>query len=120
MREGDTRDFDQSLLLAFRSKNGLFDPLGPSWLAEVMRDITALGSFTVLGLVTFSVAGFLMLTRKRHAAGIVVLSITSGTLVSSLLKWLFARPVLTSYRTRRWSTRKAFPAVTRCSRPWCT
>ena len=92
MREGDTRDFDEFLLLAFRSKTGLFEPLGPSWLAEVMRDITALGSFTVLGLVTFSVAGFLMLTRKRHAAGIVVLSITSGTLVSSLLKWLFARP----------------------------
>lgn len=92
MREGDTRDFDQILLLAFRSKTGLFEPLGPSWLAEVMRDITALGSFTVLGLVTFSVAGFLMLTQKRHAAGIVVLSITSGTLVSSLLKWLFARP----------------------------
>lgn len=92
MREGDTRDFDQFLLLAFRSKTGLFEPLGPTWLAEVMRDITALGSFTVLGLVTFSVTGFLMLTRKRHAAGIVVLSITSGTLVSSLLKWFFARP----------------------------
>ena len=92
MREGDTRDFDHFLLLAFRSKTGLFEPLGPAWLAEVMRDITALGSFTVLGLVTFSVAGFLMLTRKRHAAGIVVLSIASGTLVSSLLKWLFARP----------------------------
>lgn len=92
MREGDTRDFDHFLLLAFRNKNGLFESLGPSWLAEVMRDITALGSFTVLGLVTFSVAVFLMLTQKRHAAWIVVLSITSGTLVSSLLKWFFARP----------------------------
>ena len=92
MREGETRDFDQFLLLAFRSKTDLYEPLGPSWLVEVMRDITALGSFTVLGLVTFSVAGFLMLTQKRHAAGIVVLSIISGTLVSSVLKWLFARP----------------------------
>lgn len=92
MREGDTLSFDQSVLLAFRSNTGLYEPLGPPWLLEVMRDITALGSFTVLGLVTFSVAGFLMLTRKRHAAGIVVLSITSGTLVSSLLKWFFARP----------------------------
>ena len=92
MREGDMRDFDQFLLLVFRSKTGLLEPLGPAWLAEVMRDITALGGFTVLGLVTFSVAGFLMLTRKRHAAGIVVLSIVSGTLVSSLLKWFFARP----------------------------
>jgi len=92
VREGDTRDFDQFLLLAFRSKTGLYEPLGPSWLTEVMRDITALGSFTVLGLVTFSVAGFLMLTQKRHAAGMVVLAVTSGTLVSSVLKWLFARP----------------------------
>ena len=92
MHEGETLGFDKSVLLAFRSKTGLFEPLGPPWLLEVMRDITALGSFTVLGLVTISVAGFLMLTRKRHAAGIVVLSITSGTLVSSLLKWFFARP----------------------------
>lgn len=92
MREGETRDFDQFLLLAFRSKTGLYEPLGPPWLAEMMRDITALGSFTVLGLVTFSVAGFLMLTRKRHAAWTVVLAVTSGTLVSTVLKWLFARP----------------------------
>ena len=92
MREGETRDFDQFLLLAFRSKTGLYEPLGPPWLAEMMRDITALGSFTVLGLVTFSVAGFLMLTHKRHAAWTVVLAVTSGTLVSTVLKWLFARP----------------------------
>lgn len=92
MVEGDTHDFDKFLLLAFRSQTGLFEPLGPSWLAEVMRDITALGSFTVLGLLTFSVAGFLMLTRKRHAAAIVMLSITSGILLSNLLKWVFARP----------------------------
>lgn len=92
MREGETRDFDQFLLLAFRSKTGLYEPLGPPWLAEMMRDITALGGFTVLGLVTFSVAGFLLLTRKQHAAWTVVLAVTSGTLVSTGLKWMFARP----------------------------
>lgn len=92
MVEGDTQDFDKLLLLAFRSQTGLFEPLGPSWLAEVMRDITALGSFTVLGLLTLSVTGFLILTRKRHAAAIVLLSIISGTILSNLLKWIFARP----------------------------
>lgn len=92
MMEGDTTDFDTMLLLAFRDASDRANLLGPAWLEVIMRDFTALGGVAVLTTVTVLVAGFLFLTRKRHAAWMVVLSVVSGVMLSSLLKWVFARP----------------------------
>lgn len=92
MHEGDTRALDRLLLMAFRDKGNLSDPVGPPWVEEMMRDFTALGSFAVLLTLTLTVTGFLVLTRKRHAAWMVLVSVTGGMLVSNLLKWGFARP----------------------------
>lgn len=41
--EGDTRIVDRALLLALRSPTDLADPIGPPWLEEMGRDLTALG-----------------------------------------------------------------------------
>ena len=92
MSEGDTRAFDEFILLAFRDKSDLSDAIGPHWLEELMRDFTALGGVGVLVAITLMVVGFLILTRKKHVAWMVVLSVTGGTLLSNLLKWGFARP----------------------------
>ena len=46
--EGDATKFDQTILLFFRSVNDLSDPIGPPWVEEMARDITALGSYAVL------------------------------------------------------------------------
>ncbi|OGB26122.1 MAG: hypothetical protein A3I66_13670 [Burkholderiales bacterium RIFCSPLOWO2_02_FULL_57_36] len=89
--EGDTRTFDEFVLLAFRSQADLSDPIGPGWLEEVMRDFTALGSSTVLASITLAVAGYLVLIRKRRVAMMVAGGVASGTLLSSLLKWGFSR-----------------------------
>jgi undecaprenyl-diphosphatase len=94
--EGDTRTFDEFILLAFRDQANLSDPLGPPWLEEMMRDFTALGGIAVLTAITLTVVGFLVLVHKRHAAMLVGGSVLSGVLLSSLLKWAFdrARPDL--------------------------
>lgn len=92
MHEDDTRAFDIRLLMVFRNPTELSDPVGPPWFEEMMRDFTALGSFAVLLTVTLATFGFLVLTQKRHAAWMVLGSVTSGMLVSNLLKWGFARP----------------------------
>lgn len=92
MSEGDTRDFDRILLLAFREPGNLSDPIGPRWFEEVMRDFTALGGTAVLAAVVLAVVGFLILTRKRHFALMVALSVFAGMGLSSLLKLAFARP----------------------------
>ncbi|WP_052763980.1 phosphatase PAP2 family protein [Microvirga massiliensis] len=90
--EGDTRAFDEAVLLALRSSGDLSDPIGPVWLEEMMRDFTALGGTGVLAMLTVAVAGFLLMTRKSHAAAMILVSVVSGVVLSSLLKWGFARP----------------------------
>ena len=44
MLEGDATKFDERILLFFRSANDVSDPVGPPWMEEIARDITALGS----------------------------------------------------------------------------
>lgn len=92
VREGEMDQFDRMILLAFRNPADLSDPLGPRWVEEMMRDFTGLGSMAVLWTIAAMVVGFLFLTRKRQSAWVVILSLTSGVAISSLLKWLFARP----------------------------
>lgn len=90
--EGETRAFDEWLLLGLRSAADPSDPLGPRWLEELMRDFTALGGMGVLTLLTLAVAGFLVLTGKRRAAATVGVAVVGGLLLSHALKWGFARP----------------------------
>jgi undecaprenyl-diphosphatase len=96
MSEGDTLAFDRTILLALRDSADNFKPKGPAWLQTVALDITALGGPVVLTLVTFIIAGYLLVCRKPRAAALVALSIGSGMLVSTLLKDSFdrARPDL--------------------------
>ena len=90
--EGDTHAFDERILLALRSASNPSDPLGPGWLEELMRDLTALGSTGLLTIITLAVAGFLALDRKTHAALFVLLAVGGGVLLSTLLKIGFDRP----------------------------
>jgi undecaprenyl-diphosphatase len=92
VREQETQHFDERVLLSLRSPEDVREPLGPPWLAEVARDVTALGSVAVLALVVGAVSGFLLLVRRWRTLGLVVGSTLGGTLVNALLKRLFARP----------------------------
>lgn len=90
--EGETRVFDERLLLALRTSAELSDPVGPRWVEEMMRDITALGSTAVLTLMVLVVSGFLLLTRKRRSAYAVLLAVVSGVVVSQATKFVYGRP----------------------------
>jgi len=83
---------DREILVALRDPGNLSDPIGPAWVEESMRDITALGGTTVLTLLTLAVLAFLLMTRKRHAALLVLVSVTGGTLLSQVLKYTIDRP----------------------------
>ncbi len=90
--EGDTSVLDRRILLALRNPANPTDPIGSRSFEEAMRDVTALGGFTVITLVT--VVGcvmFLLHRRARHAlifAGTVLLAQVSG----QLLKTHYDRP----------------------------
>ncbi|AWK88951.1 phosphatase PAP2 family protein [Azospirillum thermophilum] len=90
--EGETLAFDRHILLALRSAADPDQPLGPWWLQRAAQDLTALGSITILTLITLAALGFLMLTGKRGAALLVLVSVGGGLALSSVLKLLFARP----------------------------
>jgi undecaprenyl-diphosphatase len=87
--EGDTERFDQHILAIFNAGG---DPIGPAWLEEVGRDVTALGSFVFLGLLSAAIVGYLLLIKKPALAVLVVVSALGGTLLSTLLKMGFNRP----------------------------
>jgi undecaprenyl-diphosphatase len=90
--EGETHAFDEAVLLALRSAGDPSDPLGPPWLEEQMRDLTALGSLGILAFVGLAAAGFLILQGKRRTAALVVVAVGGGMLVSTLTKLGFDRP----------------------------
>jgi undecaprenyl-diphosphatase len=90
--QGETRAFDEWLLLSLRTPGDPANPIGPKRVQELMRDITALGSTGVLTIMVLSVVGFLAMTRKGHAAILVLVSVVGGTLLSQTMKFAFARP----------------------------
>ncbi|MEO7271420.1 MAG: phosphatase PAP2 family protein [Vicinamibacterales bacterium] len=90
--DGDTQSFDAHVLRALRRADDPSTPIGPAWLRSGALDITALGSPTVLGLVTLAVCGFLLLQRMGRTAAFVFVATSGGWLVNSLLKDLFNRP----------------------------
>jgi undecaprenyl-diphosphatase len=89
---GEVRAADARLLMLLRNPADPADPLGPRWLELMARDLTALGSLGVLGLLVLAAAGFLALAGRRRTALFVLAATGGGALASTLLKALFARP----------------------------
>lgn len=90
--EGDTGRFDERVLLMLRHADDPATPIGPAWLAEAGRDITAIGGTAVLMLMIAAVTGYLWLAGKHGAMWLVLASTIGGWLLSSLLKYFFGRP----------------------------
>ena len=89
---GRNRAFDEALLLAFRHPGNLSDPVGPAWLHIMFRDITSLGGYAVVTLITLAIIGYLLMDGKRGAAVWVLASVGGGAVLSSLLKLGIDRP----------------------------
>jgi undecaprenyl-diphosphatase len=90
--QGATREVDETLIRAFREPGNPAVLRGPDWVEGSVRDITALGSMTVLVLFTLAVAVFLGVRRQRHALVLVVVASLGGLLISNGLKLVFQRP----------------------------
>ncbi|MGV8949728.1 MAG: phosphatase PAP2 family protein [Cypionkella sp.] len=90
--EGDTVSFDRAVTLALRDNGDIMDPFGPAWMEEAGRDITALGSFPILGLIVILVLICLLIIRRPRAAFYVGFAVVTGTVLSSLLKQVFDLP----------------------------
>jgi undecaprenyl-diphosphatase len=89
--EGDTQQFDEWAVRAMRRADDPAMPIGPPFLHEVGRDLTALGGIAVLTLMVGGVLGFLWLRKMYGAAWLVLLATSTGLVASLLLKQLFQR-----------------------------
>lgn len=109
--EGGTEAFDDAILLSLRQPEDVSDPLGPGWLEEAGRDLTALGGMPVLGLVTLTVCGYLVLARRRQAAAVVAVATLGALLLSTVLKDLIdrTRPDLVPHGARVYTA--SFPSA---------
>jgi len=92
MQEGETLGLDRRLLLAFRTPGDPSRPLGSRSFQEAMRDLTALGGFTVLTLVAVvGILAFLLHGKRRHAMTLAITAVVAEV-GSEQLKLLYGRP----------------------------
>ena len=89
--EGEVRWFDEGLLYALRTSDPA-DPIGPRWLEETVAELTALGGFGVLALVTLLAIGFLLMQKKWIGALMLLVATLGGTAISEGFKVGFSRP----------------------------
>ena len=90
--EGRTRHVDERVVRALRRADDPSTPIGPNWLPEVGRDVTALGGVSLIVLVTGVVSGYLLLERKYAATGFTLAATCSGFALGAVLKHLYQRP----------------------------
>lgn len=90
--EGETRATDERILLALRTPGAPDDPVGPRWLEEAMRDVTALGGFTLLTLLTAVAVIALFRLGWRRQAAVFTLVAVGAQACSEALKAVYARP----------------------------
>lgn len=91
-REATPHAFDTQILLFFREAGDPDNPVGPVWMEQAVRDVTGMGSAVVLVFITAVVVIFLLIDRKPKAALFVLVAVSGGQLLSSLLKLGIDRP----------------------------
>jgi undecaprenyl-diphosphatase len=88
---GRTEAFDAWWAALIRPA-GSAAPVGPAWLHESARDVTALGSYVLLGFVLVVVGGYLLLTSRRATAALLAGSAIGAAILNTALKSAFDRP----------------------------
>ena len=90
--EGSTRDLDRDILFFLREPGDPDRPLGPWWLQEMGRDLTALGGVAALTLATLGTAGFFAIRREWGSVLYLLVAVGGGIVLAGLAKDLFDRP----------------------------
>lgn len=89
---GDYLALEERWLRALRDPVDPTRPAGPWWLADLARDISALGGATVVVLLSVLTAVFLLLRGRWRRVLLLAVTIGGGYGLSALLKGAFDRP----------------------------
>lgn len=82
---------DERILLALRDPHDIATGIGGPTFQSMVRDVTALGSGTLMGLFTMGLIGYLLLTGRPGAAVFVLAAVIGSWLLNDLLKELYGR-----------------------------
>lgn len=89
--EGDARTVDVWILHQLRTGDQGLRPVGPLWLQEAIRDLTALGSPVVLVLTVGAVWGYMVMAGQRAMSWLALGASCGGLLMAFALKSVFSR-----------------------------
>lgn len=91
-QSGALAALDAGLLSALRNPADPHDPIGPAWVEEAARDVTALGGTFLILLAAAGVALLLLLNGAPRPAAFAIGSVLGAQLASEALKAALARP----------------------------
>lgn len=103
VKEGATQDFDNAVMFWVRDHR-------IPWFERVMIEMTALGNWTVVGMVGAVAALFLALTRHKHSAALLVVGTAGGVIINGALKAAFSRPRPEIFEWQTLATSSSFPS----------
>jgi undecaprenyl-diphosphatase len=83
--------FDNAILVSLRDPANLATPVGPPWLLATARDITALGGWPVMSLLTAALSGYLATRREWGIIALVVSAVIGQSLIVHFLKDFIGR-----------------------------
>lgn len=92
MKQGGTHSIDTMILMSMRDAHDPSNAIGPAWLGDMMRDISALGGIAVLSLITLLAFIYLLMVKKPGRAFYLAATVITGTMLSNTLKAGFDRP----------------------------
>lgn len=110
VQEGETQKFDEAVIRSLRRSGDPHVPIGPPWLREAGLDATALGSPLVLGMLTVTVLGFMLLTRQYLIMALTLATTIGGVLLAYLLKEAIGRDRPTVVPLLREVSTPSFPS----------
>lgn len=90
--EDATQQFDEMVLKSLREPGNPEELIGPPWIEQALRDVTALGGVTVLTMFTFIVCIYLWIVGEWKLSLFAFVAVASGTIVTFALKDVFDRP----------------------------
>jgi undecaprenyl-diphosphatase len=92
VREGETSAFDRRIEVALRVPGQPHQPVGPPWLSESLRDVSALGGTTVIVLATLVACAALIFHKLWRRAAVLAGVVALASLSDQVLKRFYDRP----------------------------
>ncbi len=89
---GQTTRIDTAILMSLRNPGDPSQPIGSPQLAEMMRDVTALGGVAVLAILSLGVAGYLVLLHRYDLVVLIIVAVGGAVVLNYFLKLGFDRP----------------------------